>query len=35
MNDYVAKPINRTELLEKIAFWTAGRDATDRQGATR
>jgi CheY-like chemotaxis protein len=33
MNDYVAKPINRTELLEKIAFWTAGRDAADRQGA--
>jgi CheY-like chemotaxis protein len=35
MNDYVAKPINRTELLEKIAFWTQGRDAADRQGAAR
>jgi signal transduction histidine kinase/DNA-binding response OmpR family regulator len=34
MNDYVAKPVNRTELLEKIAFWTGGRDVKDRQGAT-
>lgn len=29
MNDYVAKPINQAELLDKIAHWTGQNAATE------
>jgi DNA-binding response OmpR family regulator len=29
MNDYVSKPINKSELVEKIAFWSSNQQRAE------